>query len=397
VANDTGAVSKAVQDFVDSYNATIDFINSQSKFDSKTQTAGVLLGNRDASGLADDLASALSTTIPGLSSSANRLSSVGLSFADDGKLVLDQGKLDQALGGQTGASVADLKRLFALSGTSDNPGVAFAFGTSTTKPSSGTPYQVQVTAAATRAVVTASGPLGASIIISPPDTMLQLQLNGLASTGITIDPGTYTSQALAALLQQRINANTALGGNLVSVGLDASNRLQITSQRYGSGSGVSFAGASGLLTQLGFTGSESATGADVAGSFIVNGNTETATGSGQNLTGATGNANTDGLQVRVTAGVPTAANLTVTQGIAGRLNAVLNKYLDPVSGRLTMIDNGYQKQFDDIDQTITKQNDILQQKTDLLTQQFAAMESAVNNLKGLQSQLSSLLPTIAAH
>lgn len=391
VAADTDAASKAVQDFVTSYNATIDFISSQSKFDAKTQQAGVLLGNRDASELVNDLASALNTTIPGLSSSANRLSSVGLSFGNDGKLVLDQTKLDRALSGQTGATPADLKRLFAMSGTSNNPGVAFVTGSNKTQPSAGAPYQVNVTAPATRATATATSALGGSVTLSPPNNALVLKLNGLTSTGITLDPGTYTPEALADLLQQRINANSALNGNLVSVGLSAGNKLQITSQAYGTASTVSFV-SGGALASLGFTGTETATGTNVAGTIVVNGQTETATGSGQMLVGDDANAKTAGLQVRVTAGTATTADVTVTQGVAGRLSAVLGKYLDATGGKLKTIGDGFQKRTDDIDKLIARQNDLLESKKEDLIRQFAAMESAVNNLKGLQSQLSSLVP-----
>lgn len=395
VANDTDAVKQSLKDFVDSYNATIDFISSQSKFDAKTQTAGVLLGNRDAAGIADELASSLTATIPGLNSAANRLSTVGLSLDNSRKLVLDENKLDQALSGETGATIPDLKKLFSLSGSSDNPGVAFVFGSNTTKSSGATPYQVQVTAPATRAVVTASSSLGTSIILSPPNNSLSLKLNGLASTGITLDPGTYTPEEIVALLQQKINANSALGGNLVTVGLDASNKLTITSQRYGAGSTVSF-GTGTNIPDLGFTGTETATGTDVVGQFLVDGNVETATGTGQTLTGTIGNANTDGLQVRATTSTATTANLTVTQGLAGRVNSILNKYLDSTSGRLKTIGDGFQKQVDDIETNISKQNDLLASKTDELTQQFAAMESAVNNLKGIQSQLTSMFSSISS-
>jgi flagellar hook-associated protein 2 len=391
VTNDTTAAASAVQDLVASYNAVVGFINDQTRFDTSTQTAGELLGNPDVAALRDALSSTLTSAIPGLSGASSRMSTVGLGFAADGTLQLDQGKLNQALSGQSGVSISDVKRMFGMTGASDNPGVAFVFGGSKTQPSGAAPYQVNVTAPATRAVVTAAGPPAPSVLITPANNSLILKLNGLTSSGITLDPGTYTPDQLVAMLQAKINANSALNGNLVSVGLDGSGKVQITSQAYGSTSQVSFAGGT-ALADLGFTGTESATGTNVAGSFTVGGITEAATGSGQTLTGSIGNKNTDGLQVRATGGTPTTANVTVTQGLAGRLGAVLNKYLDPATGRLKSVTDSLQQQYDDIGKTITKQNEILQQKTDQLTQQFAAMETAVNNLKGLQSQLASLVP-----
>jgi flagellar hook-associated protein 2 len=392
VGYDTDAAVQAVQDFVDSYNAVRDFINQQSQYDPQSNTAGVLLGNSDAASLGDQLAGALTATIPGLSSGANRLSSVGLAFDASGKLTFDSGKLTAALGGQGGATPADLKKLFGLSGTSDNPGVAFSIGTSNTKPSGASPYQVQVTAPATRAVVLASGPPAASVVISPPNNALQVKVNGLLASGVTLPAGTYTPDSLVAMLQQQINAAPELQGNPVAVSLDAGGKIQIASQLYGSSSQVAVTGGS-AASLLGFAGTESATGTNVAGSFIANGATESATGSGQVLTGSAGNANTDGLQVRVTLPAAGSANVAVSQGLASRLNAVLNQYLDPATGRLKSINDGYVSQTADIDKTITRQNDTLTAKTADLQSQFAAMEEAVNNLKGLQTQLASLVTT----
>lgn len=235
--------------------------------------------------LQNDLAAAVTAAVPGLAAGANRLAAVGLSLGGDGKLTLDEDKLNAALSGQSGVAIGDVKRLFGITGASDDPSIA-----------------------------------------------------------------------------------------------------------YGSGSQVGFAGGA-VLADLGFTGSESATGTDVAGHFVVGGQTEAATGAGQVLTGKGGNANTDGLQVRATGSAPGAANVTVTQGLASRLGAVIGKYLDPAAGRFKTITDGLKDQFDDFGRTIVKQNDTLAAKTDALTRRFAAMEAAVNSLKGLQSQLASLIPT----
>lgn len=388
VANDNEAIVKAAQDFVDAYNGVRDFINEKTAFDPETKRAGELLGNRDVAALGDELAAALAATVPGLSTAANRLSSVGLAFGEKGRLTFDSSKLTAALNGQGGATLGDLKRLFALSGSSDTPGVEFAIGGSRTKPTGGTPYQVNVTAPATRAVVLASTAAASSVIISPPNNALSVKVNGLLAAGVTLTPGTYTPETLVAMLQQRINAAPELDGNPVAVGLDG-GKIRITSQVYGAASQVAVTGGTAAAL-LGFNGTENATGTDVSGNFVVNGATETATGSGQVLTGAGGNANTDGLQVRATLTGPGTGNVTVTQGLASRLNAVLAKYLDAGTGRLKAINDGFNEQAAGIDKTITRQNDILAAKTADLQIKFAAMETAVNNLKGLQTQLASL-------
>jgi flagellar hook-associated protein 2 len=389
IGNNTDSTVKAVQDFVDSFNKVRDFLTQQTQFDPTSNSAGVLLGNSDVNALENDLSNALNASVPGLNPNANRLSSVGLAFNDKGDLTFDSSKLTAALSGTGGVSPADLKNLFALSGTSDNPGVQFSIGGNNTKPSSGTPYQVNVTSPATRASISATGAPAPSIIISPPDNALQVKVNGLLAAGITLDSGTYTPDTLASLLQQKINSAPELQGNLVSVGLDSGGKIQITSQTYGGASQVAVTGGS-AASLLGFTGGETSTGTNVVGNFVVNGKTETATGTGQVLTGAVGNANTDGLQVRSSLTSAGTANVTVSQGLASRLNTVLSNYLDPSNGRLKTINDAFTAQTADIDKTISKNNDVLAAKTADLQAQFAAMETAVNNLKGVQNQLAGL-------
>lgn len=394
VANDSDGTVKAVQDFVDTYNGIRDFLNEQTRYDSETKSAGALQGNRDAAALADELSTALAATVPGLNPNANRLSAVGIGFGEKGKLTFDSAKLTSALSGQNGVAPADVKKLFALSGSSDTPGVEFVFGGNKTKPSGATPFKVEVSAPATRAVVLASTAAASSVIISPPNNSLSLKVNGLLANGVTLTPGTYTPDTLVAMLQQRINSSADLQNNAVSVGLDAGGRIQIASQTFGTASTVAITGG-GAVAQLGFLGTESAAGTNVAGQFVVNGVAETATGAGQALTGNSGNANTDGLQVRATGAA--TANVTVSQGLASRLGAVLNKYLDPANGRFKAVNDVFAARTADIDKTITRQNDVLSAKTADLEAKFAAMESAISNLKGIQNQLSSLVTTASSN
>lgn len=392
VSADTSAAVKAVTDFVEAFNGVKAFIAEKTAFDADTGTAGVLLGNRDANDLANELTAALSASVPGLASNANRLSALGISFGDDGNLVLDSDKLTAALSANGGAAAADFKKLFALSGSTDNPGVAFSIGTGKTKPTVGSPYVANVTAAASRAVVIATGPPGGTVIITPANNALQIKLNRLISLGVQVTSGTYTMGDLAALasqIQLKINSHPDAAGNQVAVTYE-NGKFQIATQQYGSSAAVEITGGT-AAADLGFNGTETASGTDVAGYFTANGQTETAVGTGQVLSGRAGNANTDGLQLRTTLSAPGTANVTVTQGLASRLGGVLDKYLNATTGKLKTISDGFTKQTEDLDQTITRQNDILKSKTDELTLRFAAMESAVSRLKNVGASLTALL------
>ena len=88
----------------------------------------------------------------------------------------------------------------------------------------------------------------------------------------------------------------------------ATDKLTIQSDAYGSVSEIAITGGSAAAA-LGFAGTETSTGTDVIGKFIIDGVEELATGTGRLLQGQSGNANTDGLQIRVT--------LTTSQVVAG--------------------------------------------------------------------------------
>jgi flagellar hook-associated protein 2 len=392
VANDSTGAAKDVQGFVTAYNAVVDFINQNSSFNSSTQQAGLLLGNSTSTNLASALSEALNTAVPGANSSAT-LASVGLSFNQSGDLEFNQGTFTQAMNSPGG--VTAVQNLFAMSGISNNPGVQFIVGTSQTQPSGATPYQVQITSPATEGTATASSALADSTTITGSNNTLTLSVNGITSAPITLTQGTYNPTQLAAMVQQQINNSTSLNGNLVSAGVNGSGELQITSQAYGSASIVTMGTGSaiGAGGPLGFAGGESGNGTDVAGDFLVNGNVEAATGTGQFLTGNSGNANTAGLEVQSTLSAPGTATMSVSQGLAGQLNQVLNQYLNPVSGQLMNVNNQYQSEINNINSEITTDNNQIQTQTTNLQNQFAAMEVSISKIKTVQSELSGLVPT----
>jgi flagellar hook-associated protein 2 len=355
-----------------------------------------LLGNSDISSLKSDLAAAVGNSVSGVNPSLNRISTIGLSFDTNGKLRFDSSKLSAALNGQvTGVSSADVKNLFALSGTSTNSGVTFLLGGAKTRPSpvapTAQPYRVNVSSAASQGSILASLALPASVVLTSSNNTFNFKLNALTTATITLDPGTYDPAALAAAIQQQLSGRYA--ANSVSVDLDA-NRLRFTSAIYGSSSQVALAGGSAIST-LGFQGTETGVGTNVVGSFTAGGKTESAVGSGQVLAGLGDNANTAGLQVRVAlsaAQVPsggTSADLTVTQGLASRLSQTLDKYTDSISGRFKTIDDRFSQSTATIESTISRQNSQLTEKKNALVQQFADLETSVSSLKNIGNTITA--------
>ena len=299
VAKDTEGAVEAVEAFVTSFNDLVQYIDDQSRYIAASNQSGPLQGNRNAQSIQQKLRSAVLNSVPGVNGSLNLLSSIGITVTDTGRLQFNSSKLTDALEGRTdNVSPLDVKRLFALDATTDSSGVNFVLGSSRTKASS-TPYQVDISQAAEQASITAASALAETTVITSVNKELQIKLDGAEAT-VVLNEGTYTRQELADHLESVINNASDLPGRRVSVSL-AVDSLKITSDSYGRTSDILITGGT-ALTDLGLSSGQSDVGQDVAGSFVVNGETESAIGSGRLLSGDPENENTADLQLNILLG-----------------------------------------------------------------------------------------------
>lgn len=396
IGRDNATAVDNVQAFVNSFNDTIQFIEDQSRFVSGAAGGGPLLGDRNVQVIRQKLYSAVLDVVPGANQSANRLSAIGITVSDSGKLVLDSAKLKNILDGQVdGVTSLDVKRLFALDGSSDNPGVAFVSGTSKTAASS-TPIQVTLTQAAEQASLTGGVALNDTIVIDGNNDSLTLNVSGADAT-VKLAAGTYTKQGLADLLETTLNSASNLTGRTLSVGLVGSN-LKITTASYGSSTNISFTSGSALV-DLGFTVGQSSVGKDVRGSFLVNNKTEAATGRGQILSGNSLNENTDGLVTRVSLttaseATPATAQLTVSRGVGAGLGKLLDNILSSTNGLAATTNTGYEAQLTDLQKNLERQQAIFDSQQTRLKAQFTALESAISTLQSTGTYVSQQLSSI---
>ena len=385
VADDIAAAKKDVTDFVADYNDFIDFIDKQTKFDVASGRAALLNNNRAIT----ELKTAIERSVLGVSgnlpSSINRLGAIGITSDGKGKLEIKESKLDDVLNGRVaGVGFPELKKMFALAGTSSSIGIQFATGTKLTKESGSTPYQVDITQAAEKASITATNTLSASTVIDSNNNTLVVQIDETTSSTITLASGTYSQADLARQVESQINASMTSSGKEVSVSL-SSQKLSITSSRYGAISEATVVSGTALAS-LGFVGTETDRGLNVAGSFLVNNVAETATGSGQVLTGDAANTNTSGLAMvvsltssQVQSGVD--ATMSVTRGIASRLDSLMQEMLDPVSGRIQKIDDRFEASITDAEAQTRKETVSMEDQRTALLRQFASLESTMANLR----------------
>lgn len=400
ITNDTEAAKQEILNYVKDYNDFISDLAKQTKYDSTTGISGPLAGNRSVTALRDQLQQTVLATSGNLSSSANRLTALGISLNDHGQLSVNESRLSDVLGGRvTGVSFSDVRKLFALRGESSSGGIEFVTGSSLTKDSV-TPYQVDIQQAAEQASIAASNDLSNSIVLDSSNNQFAIRVDGTTSSTLTLTAGTYTPLSLSRELQDRINSAMSSTGQSVSVSLSG-QKLVVASERYGTASEATVVSGT-ALSALGFAGTETDHGQDVAGQFLVNGVAEDATGIGRILTGSTTNTNTADLAVQVTLTssqlqVGTEATLAVTHGLASRLDNLLENILDPVSGRLQAISDRFRKSAEDARAATLQEAKGMDDRRAALVRQFANMEQTLGRLKSAGEFATNSLTSLTSN
>lgn len=119
-ASDTTAVKKAITDFSTAYNALLNLMRDQTKYDAGTKAAGVLQGDTKAVSVQQMLRGITggSTTLAG---AFGRLADIGLEPGQNGTLTVNNTKLDKAV-----SNLTDLKKLFAAPDTVNTRNQGFA-------------------------------------------------------------------------------------------------------------------------------------------------------------------------------------------------------------------------------------------------------------------------------
>jgi flagellar hook-associated protein 2 len=395
---DIEKATEAVQSFVDDFNSIVDFIGEQTRYNPETEEASPLLGNRSAATIKNQLLTVVSNTVPG--ADLGRLSEIGIDLDTKGRLSVESDTLTQALKGELeGVDAEQVRGLFGLNATSTSSGVRFLGGSGRTEPSE-TAYQVDIIQAAEQAQITATGALAASTVIDASNRDFEITVDGILSEPLTLQEGTYTSEELASHLQSVINSSSELGVHRVSVSVDSSNQLVIQTEAYGSAAGLSSVTGT-AASAIGFAGTESDTGQDVAGNFIVDGVSEAARGTGQILMGDPDNENTADLRLQVTLGAAQVgagveSELTVTEGITGRLNDYINQVLDSNNGLLKTVNESFELRIASIDRSIEKVEELTETKRQSLLEEFAALETTINDLQATGNFISSQLTSMGS-
>ena len=379
VANDTASFVQSVQSFVSAFNSTMATLNQVTAYNPASsggggQPNGPLLGNAGIQGLRTQLLNLISGQGVGITpgSSYASLASVGISLKQDGTLVLDSGKLSQALSANYNAVAG----LFGQVGSSSNANVKFVSASANTQPGT---YVIDITSGATQASVTASSAVPSGGIASAENLTIT---SGTSSVSVALASGS-TIDAIVAT----INATLSQNGLSDISAVNNNGSLELQSAAYGSSqsfSVVSDQAASSGGTGIGTT-TLTAAGTDVSGSI----NGQAASGAGQNLS-VTGPGAALGLQIQV-AGQATGniGTLTLSQGVYQQMNALLSAALDSKTGFVAAATSGLNNTITGINQQITQLQNSAAAQTALLQQQFNAMQVQVAQLQSIGQYLTA--------
>ena len=398
ITSNTSSVESSVQKFVSAYNDLHQTLSDLTAYDSSTQQGSILLGDATVLSLERQMRSLLTSQVSGLDGNYKLLSSIGISFQKDGSLALDSSKFQTALS----SGLSDVAALFATVGKASDSLTNYVSASSDTKPGS---YSVSVTqlstqgyleGSATSALANSGGTFSSPVVIDSNNDTLALTVDGVQTGTITLTQGSYANAtALTAEIQSQINGDSALtaAGSSVTVSFDsATNKLRITSDRYGSASNVSISSVgSNTAATLGLDiAGSTAVGVDVAGTI----DGFTATGSGQYLTGSAGDS--IGIKLQITGGaLGDRGTVGYSQGYAQQVDAFVKQALG-TTGAMNARTDGINKSIADIGKQRDAMNTRLVALQKRYLAEFNAMDSLVAQMKSTSDYLTQQLASLAS-
>lgn len=192
VERDLDALLNKFQDFADKYNAVMEFIINQSKYDEDTQkTGGVLFGDGTLSSVKSQLMSNLVSQVWGVSEQFSIPAMVGIKLDNKGKLSIEK----STLRGYLSTNFQDVQSLFGPTGTSTTGSLSYVSYGRNTKPGT---YAVTITQAATRAAVTGTVDLSSGL---SGDEILTITSGG-ATARISLSPGMSLAEIVDAVQEE---------------------------------------------------------------------------------------------------------------------------------------------------------------------------------------------------
>lgn len=384
LTNNTSGVQSAINGFVKGYNDLQVTLKTLVGYDASTKKGGVLIGDSTARGIQNQIRNALSSSVNGLGGGLTTLSSIGVSFQKDGTLTADATKLQTALTN----NFSDIAGLFATIGKATDSLTTYSSSTSATTQGA---YPLNISTLATQGALTGDTDLTAANTTIAASTSINVTLDGVTAA-VALAAGSYSSSALATLVQTSINGTSAFSaiGSKVTATITGGGFLKLTAASYGTTSNVVLADGTGTtVSTLSGTVTTGTAGVNVAGSL----NSIAATGSGQYLTGSTGTP-AEGLKLLINGGATgDRGTVNFSRGYASQLNTLFSSVIG-TTGIISTTTDGVNKSIKDIG----KQRDLLTSRlidTEARYRaQFTALDRIISGLNNTSSFLTQQLSAL---
>ncbi len=217
VTTDNTAIAGNIQDFVDAFNKLTGFIDEQTEFNPETFATGILFGNSSVQSLESNLRRIATGQVTGTGGTYEFLSQIGITTQDDGKLALDEVKLDAALTTDLNSVVS----LFTSSGSATDANVTFVGFTDNTVQGT---YDVQVVGGVSELRPTGVGAFVPAVNNGTFFTgAVGTDAEGLSFSLASLVDGNYGTISLSVGVIPRLNQE-------ISVLLDSSQQGPLTSE-----------------------------------------------------------------------------------------------------------------------------------------------------------------------
>jgi len=380
VDHDLAGIKTAVNNFVSGYNTLTGSLEYLAGYNEAEQQGGVLMGDSITRSITNQMRNILTGAVSGLSGQYTALSQLGISTQLDGSLELDTAVLSEALENDYQA----VSRVFAATGVASDSLINYVGADDDTQPGD---YAVEITQVATQGRYTGGGVADHGIDIKNGDDTFEIKVNGIQSGTIALTKKKYdTSTELAAEMQSRINADSALKDAGISVTVSyVTDHFEVTSSNYGSASKVEFTAVES--NKLGLAVGAGVDGLDVTGSI----GGVAGIGFGQSLRGV---GDAEDLQLEILGGaIGARGSVSFSRGIADQMNSFLDLYL----GADSLIDvrtkgietsmNGIDDQRDQVDVRMAA----FQAR---YVAQFTALDLMLSQLQSTSSYLTQQLQSL---
>lgn len=385
VTTDVASIKNNIVTFTNQYNQLVQTVGNLSQFDPQTLAGGPLFGDVTTQNIVNSITDVLTSQVKGLSPATGTktlLSDIGITLDKTNILNVSDSDLTAALN----TNLSDVARIFRAAGVATDSSVAYVGSTDKSQGSTPAGYAINITQAATQATVTA--PTQHTADNNPDSEILTFAGGQLPNSGLTvaINPNSTLDDMVA-----QINADK--GVSPIVTAANVGGFLQLTAKQFGSSYSFTVHSSQSAAANNSGVGIDTliATGLDVTGTI----NGESATGKGQFLTGNAGNANTDGLEIRISSTTTgSKGNITFTKGLAAQSFFFAQNASDPLTGSLTSYSNSLGEQVTEMSTQITDLQASVKDREDQLRQQFAAMEAAVVRLKSTQNSLTALAASV---